>query len=331
MFATLLTLAMGAGAFDVASANASVEQAVKDNLSNNNLNITLNNLNLSGSDLSKVSDKSSLVVNNTGNLTLSGVIEKELLTLNTDSISDKNTFGTLTISNAEITSANHSENADFLSLKGDKFDTFTSARNGVTFEQSSSTVTPKESEVTNKSGSDGVIWSIANSSFFDEELKDLTGVESGIVTDITLSPTLSVGEGAINELCASLGSDLNVCLYGGRILAKGRGEIIEPLDYEEFNVSLIKPLNLGISAKEAYTKYSQKVKILQNLKYQNDLEWAVIDDYKELQYIKEKYPESVMTGSGSTYFVIGDEFENEKNYWVKNNLKSINYGVTVIN
>ena len=61
--------------------------------------------------------------------------------------------------------------------------------------------------------------------------------------------------------------------------------------------------------------------------YINDLEWAVIDDYPHLQYIKQKYPKSVMTGSGSTYFMIDGEFENENGYWVKNGLKSLNFGV----
>ena len=132
-------------------------------------------------------------------------------------------------------------------------------------------------------------------------------------------------------LCANLGSDLNVCFHGGKILAKGRGEIITPLEFEDFNVSLIKPKNLGISAKEAYTKYAQKIKTTTPPNSAiNHLEWAIIDDYKELQYIKQKYPQSVMTGSGSTYFIIGKEFENEKNYWVKNNLKSINYGVNEV-
>jgi 4-diphosphocytidyl-2-C-methyl-D-erythritol kinase len=138
-----------------------------------------------------------------------------------------------------------------------------------------------------------------------------------------------LSETQMHELCSKLGSDLNVCLRGGRILAKGRGEIIEQLPFEEFYVSLIKPVNLGISAKEAYTKYSQKNKILKNTEFVNDLEWAVIGDYKELQFIKEKYPKSVMTGSGSTYFIIDDEFENEDNYWVKNNLKSVDYGVCI--
>lgn len=134
-------------------------------------------------------------------------------------------------------------------------------------------------------------------------------------------------EKELDELCALLGSDLNVCLHGGRILAKGRGEIIEPLPFEEFNLSLIKPINLGISAKEAYTKYALKKENSINNLFENDLEWAVFDDYKELQYIKEKYPKSVMTGSGSTYFVIDDVFETQEGFWVKNNLKSVSYGV----
>lgn len=129
----------------------------------------------------------------------------------------------------------------------------------------------------------------------------------------------------IDDLCSKLGSDLNVCLHGGRVLAQGRGEIVTPLEFKEFNVSLIKPLNLGISTKEAYTKFSQKENT--NRDFVNDLEWAVIDDYPQLQYIKQKYPKSVMTGSGSTYFMINGEFDKENGYWVKNDLKSISFGV----
>ena len=63
----------------------------------------------------------------------------------------------------------------------------------------------------------------------------------------------------LHKLCAKLGSDLNLCLEGGRQKTSGRGEILEPLEFEEFEVSLIKPENLGISAKEAYTKFSEKI------------------------------------------------------------------------
>ena len=157
----------------------------------------------------------------------------------------------------------------------------------------------------------------------------------------------------LHELCAKLGSDLNVCLEGGRLLATGRGEVIEPLEFEEFNVSLIKPIGLGISAKEAYGKFAEKSGKLKveseklnnfqfstfnfqlksdkhNSQFKNFLEWAIIDDYEELQKIKKLYPKSMMSGSGSTYFIINDEFQPLEGYWVMNSLKAINKGVCVV-
>ena len=136
----------------------------------------------------------------------------------------------------------------------------------------------------------------------------------------------------LHKLCAQLGSDLNFCLEGGRQMTLGRGEILQPLDFEEFNLALMKPIDLGISAKEAYTKFSQKKSISEDNRssYKNDLEWAVIDDYKELQYIKKLYPNSIMSGSGSTYFIIGEKFTPQNNFWIKNNLKAIPFGVKII-
>lgn len=138
----------------------------------------------------------------------------------------------------------------------------------------------------------------------------------------------------LNNLCAELGSDLNVCLNGGRILATGRGEVTEPLEFEEFNVNLIKPKALGISAKEAYTKFAELKNNSKALKtrdnFENDLEWAVIEDYPQLQFIKNKYPKSMMTGSGSTYFSLTEEFEQEDGYWIQNGLRAIPFGVRVL-
>ena len=156
----------------------------------------------------------------------------------------------------------------------------------------------------------------------------LYGLEKILKPSPEFTSSTNSDDGFIDFLCSQLGSDLNVCLHGGRILAQGRGEITTPQKFEEFNVSLIKPINLGISAKEAYTKYSQKKK--SNNNYDNDLEWAIIEDYPQLQHIKQKYPKSVMTGSGSTYFMIEGEFEQEEGYWVKNGLKSIDFGVKEI-
>ncbi len=137
----------------------------------------------------------------------------------------------------------------------------------------------------------------------------------------------------LHELCAKLGSDLNFCLEGGCQKTSGRGEILEKMPFKEFTVSLIKPINLGISAKEAYTKFSNKKAVSEEKRsdFVNDLEWAVIDDYRELQHIKSLYPEAIMSGSGSTYFGLGFNFQETDGYWVKNNLNSISHGIKTIN
>lgn len=153
----------------------------------------------------------------------------------------------------------------------------------------------------------------------------------------------------LNELCKKLGSDLNVCLKGGCQLATSRGEITEPLPSIESGVTLIKPKMLGISAKEAYTKYSEKgfnhqnnmtEKMVNALKsgekigpfLYNNLEYAVFDDYKELQKIKSVYPDAIMSGSGSTYFVLENLKENKlgTDFLFINNLEFTSKGVEVV-
>lgn len=150
----------------------------------------------------------------------------------------------------------------------------------------------------------------------------------------------------LHELCAQLGSDLNFCLRGGCQLATGRGEILEALPFQEFSLSLIKPKNLGISAKEAYVKFSQlenkpNLNMTQKLvealnkgnadieKYlHNDLEIALIEDYTELKTLKTSYKNSLMSGSGSTFFVLQEGITPiDDSFWTATNLKSIPYGV----
>ena len=134
----------------------------------------------------------------------------------------------------------------------------------------------------------------------------------------------------LHELCAQLGSDLNFCLEGGCKKTSSRGEVLKNSEFLEQTISLIKPITLGISAKEAYTKFANKEKTSNRDEFINDLEWAVIDDYSELQFIKKTYPQAIMTGSGSTYFAYNINFAQHAGYWVKNNLKTINYGVKII-
>ena len=152
----------------------------------------------------------------------------------------------------------------------------------------------------------------------------------------------------LNELCARLGSDLNVCLNGGCVLATSRGEVTQSMPVINRPVTLVKPIHLGISAKEAYTKYSEKKfkpknnmteKMIEALTNEqdiepylyNDLEYAVFDDYKELQEIKKAYPNAIMSGSGSTYFVLENIEKSTlgSEYILINNIEFIKNGVNI--
>ena len=151
----------------------------------------------------------------------------------------------------------------------------------------------------------------------------------------------------LHKIASTLGSDLNVILMGGCTLAEGRGEKVTPVTFREYPVSLIKPNNLGISAKEGYQKYSSLKdkpqnnytdKVINALKNNedikpflyNDLETAVFKDYNILQKIKSKNPKSIMSGSGSTYFVLDNTINNVENCTVVNGLKTINKGCDFI-
>lgn len=150
----------------------------------------------------------------------------------------------------------------------------------------------------------------------------------------------------IEELCASLGSDLNFCLNGGTAICTGRGENTRKISVPIQDVTLIKPLGFGISAKEAYTKFSQMEdksvpdnteKMAKNFNESllyNSLEKAVINDYKELQEIKNAIPNSMMSGSGPTFFALQKNcpysFDKER-FIVIENLKFVTDGVKTVN
>ena len=156
-------------------------------------------------------------------------------------------------------------------------------------------------------------------------------------------------EKQLHDMCAGLGSDLNVCLRGGCTLATSRGEITKKIPCIESDVTLIKPKYLGISAGEAYKKYALKEfkpqnnmteKMLEAIKNNkdikpylyNDLEYAIFDDYKELQEIKQALPNSIMSGSGSTYFVLEKDTKtfNNEDFTKYENLHFIPNGVDLV-
>ena len=132
----------------------------------------------------------------------------------------------------------------------------------------------------------------------------------------------------LHQLCAQLGSDLNFCLEGGKKLCTNRGEKLENLEFKEFDLTLVKPKNLQISAKEAYLAFDNLKEIST---FENDLEFALYKKYDELNYLHSLGLQ--MSGSGPTYFIkqkkLNLEIDREK-YEVIENLKSINYGVCLL-
>ncbi len=127
----------------------------------------------------------------------------------------------------------------------------------------------------------------------------------------------------IDELCAQLGSDVNVCYHGGTCYAESRGEKVTKIKSSLISgVSIIKPCNLGITAKDGYRMYdtlnfSEKIPSrINELKsaitlgddltqfLYNDLEIVPVQKYEILRRIKDVYPHSLMTGSGSAFFVL---------------------------
>lgn len=148
----------------------------------------------------------------------------------------------------------------------------------------------------------------------------------------------------LNEICAMLGSDLNFALIGGCCLCTSRGEIIEKLPNLKSYISLVKPKNLGISAKEAYQKCAQRgykqgldntSKMKQSISddgnfdkmlITNDLEKALVEDYAEFSHIIQNCPNCLMTGSGSTFFVLDKTLPfkfNEEEYEIFEGLELI--------
>ena len=131
----------------------------------------------------------------------------------------------------------------------------------------------------------------------------------------------------LHNLASQLGSDLNFCLEGGRQLCEGRGEKLTKLSFEGLDVCLIKPKNLQITAKEAYFAFDN---LKEKSDMPNDLEFALLDKFDELQFLHSKGFQ--MSGSGPTYFANKPTIDISLNndYVVVQNLKAINHGVCIV-
>ena len=154
----------------------------------------------------------------------------------------------------------------------------------------------------------------------------------------------------INEICASLGSDLNFCLKGGCAVCTSRGENMRALPYLDLPVSVVKPKRLKISAKEAYEEYdAQEEKTPVNATdkmipfvlrgrveeefMHNDLEMPLRKKYDHVNNVKTNLKRSLMSGSGAIFFQFTPELEvlfEPDEFIFFENLKTINHGVKIV-
>ncbi len=154
----------------------------------------------------------------------------------------------------------------------------------------------------------------------------------------------------INELCASLGSDLNFCLKGGCAICTSRGEEVRPIPFLELPISIVKPKNLKISAREAFEEYdnyenkwyTNSTDALTGLivcghfdqsLVHNDLEAPIVQKYPSLANIKCNLENSFMSGSGPVFYTFTDElsvnFEPDEFIFAEH-LRTIGHGIKVV-
>ena len=96
------------------------------------------------------------------------------------------------------------------------------------------------------------------------------------------------------------------------------------MPFEDFNLVIVKPKNFGISAKDAYLAFDKKE---EKSNMENDLEFALLGKYEEIDYLHSLG--FTMTGSGSAFYKIGEELPklDEEKYEIIKGLKAIPYGV----
>ena len=154
---------------------------------------------------------------------------------------------------------------------------------------------------------------------------------SGVIWGLNELYNKPLDEIKINSMLQTLGSDLNFCLVGSTKLCKGRGEKLFNMEHKTIPITLIKPLNLKISAKEAYQRFDEATVSGMVSNLPNDLEFALLPHYSEIQYLHNLGLQ--MSGSGPTFFAkqaflepeIKEKLEGK--YLIVENLKTFDGGV----
>ena len=147
---------------------------------------------------------------------------------------------------------------------------------------------------------------------------------AGALYGLNLLMNESFSREELHKIASTIGSDINFLLEGGAKLCRGRGEILEEAEFIKRKVHLVKPKNFGVSTKVAYDMFDN---LKEKSNIDNDLEFAIMNEFKEIEYLHNLGLK--MSGSGSCFFTfdeIPNALRNEK-YDIWENLETINVGV----
>lgn len=133
-------------------------------------------------------------------------------------------------------------------------------------------------------------------------------------------------DGYLSKIALEIGSDVPFFIFNKSAIAKGRGEILEFIEFEhDMNVLVVFP-NVNISTKEAYGALHRTEEPVQEIDFLtafnteqyhliiNDFEQYAIKKHKEIQEIKNILYENgsffaLMSGSGSAVYGLFDSLE----------------------
>ena len=166
-----------------------------------------------------------------------------------------------------------------------------------------------------------------------------SGNAAAVLVGIDMMWNLGLTQSELQDLAATLGSDIPFCISGGTALATGRGEKLDPLpDLDDVFVVLAKYRELPVSTPWAYKAYRQQfgesyprsqAEIAQQKQrsrgmmsaishhdfkqigqlLHNDLERVVLPEFPKVQQLRDEFQKfevlgAMMSGSGSTVFAL---------------------------
>lgn len=164
---------------------------------------------------------------------------------------------------------------------------------------------------------------------------------AAVLVGLDLMWNLGLTQSELQDLGATLGSDIPFCVSGGTALAMGRGEDLTPLpNLDQLYAVLAKYRSLSVSTPWAYKTYRQKygdtyaqtpesqeqrrregpsVPLLAAVNHRdtaiipqylyNDLERVVLSEHPKVSLLREKFQQlgclgTMMSGSGPTVFAL---------------------------